>query len=100
MREDFLCTWKKQIIVYRLKKRGIPSYVVPKSIIIHKGSESFKNNKCPVLYYRRRNYLYFEKYHYKKSILSNLKEKIGIYNLIKYFIKYLIRRGEKTIYII
>ena len=45
---------------YRLKKLGIKSYVVPKSIVIHKGSESMKGKHYLEAYYRRRNFLYFE----------------------------------------
>ena len=96
MREDFFMYGEETDYCYRLNKKGIKSYIVSRSITIHKGAESLKNNKYLELYYRRRNYLYFEKYHYNKSILSNLKERVGIYNLIKYFIKYLILRGEKN----
>jgi GT2 family glycosyltransferase len=96
MREDFFMYGEETDYCYKLKKRGIPSFIVPKSITIHKGAESLKNNKYLELYFRRRNYLCFEKEHYKKSILSILKEKVGVFKLIKYFIKYLILRGEKN----
>ena len=36
MREDFSCMEKKQIIVID-EKAGIPSYIVPESVVIHKG---------------------------------------------------------------
>ena len=64
MREDFFMYGEETDYCYRLKKLGIPSYIVPKSVVIHKGAESLKNSKHLESYYRRRNLLYFEKEHY------------------------------------
>jgi GT2 family glycosyltransferase len=71
---------------YRLKKVGISSYVVPESVVVHKGAESLKNSKHLESYYRRRNILYFEKEHYRLSILKNLQKRSGIVSLIKFFL--------------
>ena len=90
MSEDFFMYGEETDFCYRLNKLGIKSYVVPKSIIIHKGAESLKEKKYLEKYYRRRNFLYFEKTHYGKPIFKNILKKSGIISSIKYFIKFYI----------
>ena len=89
MREDFFMYGEETDYCYKLKKQGISSYIVPESVVVHKGSESLKNSKHLESYYRRRNILYFEKEHYGVSILTNLQKKVGIINLIKFFVSHL-----------
>jgi len=86
MREDFFMYGEETDYCYRLKKVGISSFVVPESVVVHKGAESLKNSKHLESYYRRRNILYFEKEHYGISILKNLQKRSGIVSLIKFFI--------------
>ena len=96
MREDFFMYGEETDYCYNLKKHGISSYVVADSVVVHKGAESFKNAKYLEIYYRRRNMLYFEKKHYNKSILKNLSNRVGIFNLIKFFLKNLFVKGDKN----
>tara|TARA_B110000483_G_scaffold238017_2_gene313855 strand:- start:4318 stop:5226 length:909 start_codon:yes stop_codon:yes gene_type:complete len=96
MREDFFMYGEETDYCYRLKKLGIPSYIVPKSVVIHKGAESLKNSKHLESYYRRRNILYFEKEHYGVSILKNLSKRVGLTQIIKFFIKNLFVNGENN----
>jgi GT2 family glycosyltransferase len=81
---------------YRLKKLGISSFVVPESVVVHKGAESLKNSKHLESYYRRRNLLYFEKEHYGVSILKNLSKRAGLTQIIKFFVKNLFVNSEKN----
>ena len=90
MSEKYFMYGEETDYCYRLKKLGIKSYVVPKSIVIHKGSESMKGKHYLEAYYRRRNFLYFEKTHYGVSIIKNINKKVGITRFIKYFIKHTI----------
>ena len=99
MREDFFMYGEETDYCYSLKKLGIPSYIIPKSVVVHKGAESLKNSKYLESYYRSRNILYFEKEHYGKAIFKNLQKKIGIISLIKFFIKHkLIIKQNKNLY--
>jgi len=96
MREDFFMYGEETDYCYRLKKLGISSVVVPKSVVVHKGAESFKTSKFLESYYRRRNILYFEKEHYGILILKNLSNRVGLINIIKFFIKNLFVNSEKN----
>ena len=99
MREDFFMYGEETDYCYRLKKLNMNSYIVPKSIIVHKGGEGLRNNKGLESYYRRRNMLYFEEEHYNITIIKNINKRVGVFNFIKYFIKYLIYKLEKdTLY--
>jgi GT2 family glycosyltransferase len=99
MREDFFMYGEETDYCYRLKKHGISSFVVPESIVVHKGAESLKNNKYLASYYRRRNILYFEKEHYGIPIFKNLQKRVGILALIKSFIKHkFVVKPEKDLY--
>ena len=42
MREDFFMYGEETDYCYRLNKKGIKSYIVSRSIVVHKGAESFK----------------------------------------------------------
>jgi GT2 family glycosyltransferase len=86
LREDFFMYGEETDYCYRLKKLGISSFIVPESVVVHKGAESLKNSKHLESYYRRRNILYFEKEHYGLSIFKNLQKRVGIINLTKFFI--------------
>lgn len=94
MREDFFMYGEETDYCYRLNKLGIKSFVVPESIVIHKGAESLKDQKHLETYYRRRNFLFFEKAHYGIPILKNINKRIGILNLFKYFIKHYFQPGS------
>ena len=96
MREDFFMYGEETDYCYRLKKVGISSFVVPESVVVHKGAESLKNSKHLESYYRRRNILYFEKEHYGVSILKNLTKRVGIIQIIKFFVKNLFVNSEKN----
>lgn len=96
MREDFFMYGEETDYCYRLKKLNINSYIVPKSVVVHKGGEGLRNNKGLESYYRRRNMLYFEKEHYGVSILKNLTKRVGITQIIKFFIKNLFVNSEKN----
>lgn len=95
MREDFFMYGEETDYCYRLKKLNINSYIVPKSVVVHKGGEGLRNNKGLESYYRRRNMLYFEKEHYNISIIKNINKRVGVFNFVKYFIKHLIYNLEK-----
>ena len=96
MREDFFMYGEETDYCYRLKKLGISSFIVPESVVVHKGAESLKNSKHLESYYRRRNILYFEKDHYGVSILKNLNKRQGITQIVKFFIKNLYVKLEKN----
>tara|TARA_Y100000385_G_scaffold290223_1_gene362503 strand:+ start:422 stop:1339 length:918 start_codon:yes stop_codon:yes gene_type:complete len=96
MREDFFMYGEETDYCYRLKKHGISSFVVPDSVVVHKGAESLKNSKHLESYYRRRNILYFEKEHYGISILKNLSKRVGLTQIIKFFINNLFVNSEKN----
>ena len=89
MREDFFMYGEETDYCYSLNKKGISTYLITNSIVIHKGAESLRDNKNIESYYRRRNFLYFQKDHYKISVFKNLKSKEGIYNIIKYFVRFI-----------
>ena len=80
---------------YRLKKLGISSFIVPKSVVLHKGGESLKNSKNLESYYRRRNFLYFERSYYGLSIIKNIKKRVGIISFFKYFVLHIIKLTNK-----
>jgi len=96
MREDFFMYGEETDYCYRLKKHGIYSFIVPESVVVHKGSETLKNSKHLESYYRRRNILYFEKEHYGILILKNLSNRTGLINIIKFFIKNLFFNEDKN----
>ncbi|MDA9808746.1 glycosyltransferase family 2 protein [Flavobacteriales bacterium] len=89
MREDFFMYGEETDYCYSLNKKGISSYLITSSIAIHKGAESLRYNKNLESYYRRRNFLYFQKDHYNISVFKNLKSKEGIFNIIKYFVRFI-----------
>lgn len=95
MREDFFMYGEEVDYCYRLNKLGIKSYVVPESIVVHKGAESLKEKKYLEKYYRRRNFLFFENNHYGISIFKNIAIKSGIINSIKFFISFFINFKTK-----
>jgi GT2 family glycosyltransferase len=95
LREDFFMYGEETDYCFRLNKQGIKSYVVPSSIVVHKGAESLKDKKYLEKYYRRRNFLYFEKSHYGISIIKNISRKVGIINSFKYFLSYYIQLKTK-----
>jgi len=95
MREDFFMYGEETDYCFRLNKKGIKSYIVPKSIVVHKGAESLKKNRYLEKYYRRRNFLFFEKYHYGIPILKNISIKSGLISSIKYFFKFYIKFKTK-----
>jgi GT2 family glycosyltransferase len=95
MREDFFMYGEETDYCYRLKKHSVSSFIVPESVVVHKGAESLKNSKHLESYYRRRNILYFEKEHYGISILKNLQKRSGIVSLIKFFIMHKIFANQK-----
>ena len=87
LREDFFMYGEETDYCYRLKKLGVSSFIVPESVVVHKGAESLKNRKYLESYYRRRNILYFEKEHYGVSIFKNIKKIAGLLPIIKFFLK-------------
>ena len=101
MREDFFMYGEETDYCYTLKKLGIPSYIVPESVVVHKGAESLKNRKHFEMYYRRRNILYFEKEHYGISVFKNLQNRVGIFSFIKFFLKHklIIKQKDKLYYL-
>jgi GT2 family glycosyltransferase len=99
MEEDFFMYGEETDYCYKLKKHGISSFVVPESVVVHKGAESLKKNNYVEKYYRRRNILRFEKDHYGKSVLKNLQKRVGIIALIKFFLKHIfIMKQKKELY--
>ena len=95
MREDFFMYGEETDYCFRLNKIGVKSYIVPTSIVIHKGAESLKKKKYLERYYRRRNFLFFEKIHYGIPVFKNISVKHGIINCIKYFISFYIKFKSK-----
>ena len=96
LREDFFMYGEETDYCYRLKKLGVSSFIVPESVVVHKGAESLKNRKYLESYYRRRNMLRFEKDHYGLSVLKNIHRRVGIFKLFIFFIKSIIFRTQKN----
>lgn len=94
MEEDFFMYGEETDYCYKLNKKGINSFLITSSIVIHSGEESFFNSPI-VRYYTRRNGLYFEKTHYNISIISNIQKRSGIFNVIKFFVKFLFNQSKK-----
>ncbi len=95
MKKDFFMYGEETDYCYKLNKIGIKSYVVPGSIVLHKGAESLKGSIHLVRYYRRRNFLFFEKTHYKKSIIKNISKTTGLISIMKFFILFYFRKWPK-----
>jgi GT2 family glycosyltransferase len=95
MKEDFFMYGEETDYCYKLKKLGISSFVVPESVVVHKGAESLKKIKHIEKYYRRRNILRFEKEHYGKSVLKNIQKRVGLIALIKFFLKHILFMKQK-----
>ena len=74
MRQDFFMYGEETEYCYRLQKLGVPSFIVPESVVVHKGAETLKYSKHLESYYRRRNMIYFEKEHYGLPIFKNLQK--------------------------
>ena len=76
MRKDFFIYGEETDYCFRLRTKGIKSFIVKSSIVIHYNSGSFKNlnNLNWILsYYRRRNFMLFMADHYgwsRKQILN------------------------------
>lgn len=96
MREDFFMYVEETDYCYSLNKKGISSYLITSSIVVHKGGESLKGHKNLESYYRRRNFLYFQKDHYNISIFANIQNRVGLWGLFKFFIKFLLFRSKKN----
>jgi len=81
---------------YYLRSRGIPSIIVPESIVVHKTAGSLSNKNMSVIsgYYRRRNHLLFRKKYYNWRNLDIIRKQGGIIALIKFFIKYWMFSGK------
>lgn len=88
MIEDFFMYGEEIDYCYKLNKLGIKSYIVPDSIVIHKGGESLKKANHIEEYYRRRNFLFFMKTHYKQSIVNYMYRKAGIISFLKFLCSY------------
>lgn len=95
MSEDFFMYGEETDYCYRLNKLGIKSFVVPESIVIHKGAESLKEKKYLEKYYRRRNFIFFEKSHYSVSKIKNISKKTGVFNCLKYFLSFYLQSKPK-----
>lgn len=94
MREDFFMYGEELDFCYFLRKKEIKSYIITKSIVVHKGGESLKNTNYLEEYYRRRNFLFFMKIHYGQSIVSFISRKVGITSFLKFLCMYIL--GIKT----
>lgn len=95
LRTDFFMYVEEVDYCYDLKRKGIDSYIVPNSLVIHKGAESFKGQSYLEKYYRRRNMLYFEKKNYNISIIKNINKRTGWISLVKFFFKFFFFSGFK-----
>ena len=96
MREDFFMYGEETDYCFKLKKHGIHSYIIPNSIVVHKGAESFKKTKYLETYYRRRNFLYFHKEHYNYSIIQQIRFNYGLLNVMKFFLQHALNGEKKT----
>jgi GT2 family glycosyltransferase len=77
MKRDFFMYAEETDYCYRLRMKGIKSFVVKKSIVVHKHGASFQSETKDLswiaAYYRRRNFMRFLIEHYgwtKKEILN------------------------------
>lgn len=77
------------------KKYGIPSIMVPSSVIIHKASQSFVSPKMQYIkaYYFTRNIHLLYKKHFKEY---KIKGQGGLLHLIKYFFKHYTLNNNKA----
>lgn len=87
-----------------LSEKGIPSLIVPNSVIVHKGEGSFQKSVGAakiITYYRARNYRLIAKKHFGLTNNKILKSVGGIMGLTGFFIKWIFAgrkfRGENTL---
>lgn len=77
---------------YQMRKKGVKSYMVADSVVVHYGATTFLiNEQLDYIrrYYRMRNYLVFSKRHKQLSNLAMLNKKGGLLAFIKFYIKWL-----------
>lgn len=98
MREDFFMYGEEIDYCYRLNKLEIKSYIVPKSIVVHRGGESLKKIKYLEEYYRRRNVLLLMKRHYNQSISKYIINKIGVVSFLKFLILHFVGVKKQAYY--
>lgn len=99
IKEDFFMYGEDLDYSYSLKRQwNINSFIVPKSVVVHKGGNSLKHIKFLEEYYRRRNFLYFHRTHYNKSIIKYILKKIGIINFLKFLALYVIGTKQQNYY--
>ena len=95
MREEYFMYGEETDYCYELGKKEVFSYLVPSSVVVHKGAESLKNKKYLEKYYRRRNFILFQKTHYNLNTLKHLSKEIGLINILFFFIKFYIFSLDK-----
>ena len=98
MREDFFMYGEEVDYCYFLNKNRTKSYIVPKSIVVHRGGESLKKIKYLEEYYRRRNVLLLMKRYYNQSISKYIINKIGILSFLKFLILHIVGVKKPTYY--
>ena len=90
MKTDFFMYNEEVDYAFRLRSKGVKSFIVTNSIIFHKSEGSFKDSNrlyLIPLYYRRRNYLRFLREHFNYNFFQILNYKDSIIVKIKLLIK-------------
>lgn len=86
---DYFLYAEETYYCYKLFSKGIPSMMVPNSLVIHSGSQSFSNSqlKSVAIYYRRRNDLILRK-HY--NLITN-KKILGETPILGFWIPFILK---------
>lgn len=83
---------EETIWCYDLRKKGVPVYIVPDSIVYHTGYGSLgganASSNPVVVYYRMRNAIYWKRKHCGLSRWKVLQKKGGPWAFIRFFLKY------------
>jgi GT2 family glycosyltransferase len=99
IKTDFFMYGEETDYCLFLRKKGIQSFVVRNSRVLHKGAGSFSHfNSLAVIpaYYRRRNFLRIMKEHYHWSVWKCLNHPESIIEKMKFLIKCWMKKDFKN----
>jgi GT2 family glycosyltransferase len=96
---DFFMYAEENDYALRLFQKGICSYIVRNSIIVHKNAASFQRNsiiKAIPAYYRRRNYIRLMKTHFGWSFWKSLTNSNSFSSIIKFMLRCILNPSYKA----
>jgi len=86
---------EETIWCYDFRKKGVTVYVVPASVVYHRGYGSVTDERPTdnpmVVYYRTRNYLLWMRKHYGWSRWRVMRKKGGVWSLVRFYMAWLIK---------